>query len=201
MCSVRLPIPPASAETTDAELVERTREGDLSAFEELVERHRDVVFRVAARIAGREAAGDLSQDAFLRAYNHLAEFEGRGAFRSWILQITRNAALNEAVRRRPDPVGSPEELETPEPGDPRKTPAQVLEERERSERLESKLGELRMEHRTVLVLRDLEGLSYDEIAEITATPLGSVKGRIHRARNELIEILRSNTYDWELPRA
>jgi RNA polymerase sigma-70 factor (ECF subfamily) len=74
-----------------------------------------------------------------------------------------------------------------------------LEDRERRERLELKLAELREEHRAVLVLRDLEGLPYEEIAAVTRTPVGSVKGRLHRARNELIEIMRNNSYDWELP--
>jgi RNA polymerase sigma-70 factor (ECF subfamily) len=79
-------------------------------------------------------------------------------------------------------------------------PASRLEERERAERLELKLRGLRPEHRAVLVLRDLEGMPYEEIALITDSPVGSVKGRLHRARNELIEILRNNAYDWELPR-
>lgn len=74
-----------------------------------------------------------------------------------------------------------------------------LEERERRDRLQRKLDLLRPAHRAVLVLRDVEGLSYDEIAEITQSPLGSVKGRLHRARGELIDLLRANTYDWELP--
>ena len=79
-------------------------------------------------------------------------------------------------------------------------PAERLETRERIERLERKLHGLSHQHRTVLVLRDAEGLSYEEIAEITDTPIGSVKGRLHRARGEFIEMLRANTYDWELPR-
>jgi len=79
-------------------------------------------------------------------------------------------------------------------------PAESLEEHERRDRLEAKLRLLSAPHRAVLVLRDLEGLSYDEIAEVTDTPLGSVKGRLHRARAELIDLLRRNTYDWELPR-
>jgi RNA polymerase sigma-70 factor (ECF subfamily) len=92
----------------------------------------------------------------------------------------------------------------PEPaGDPRRArerePARLLVESERRRRLESKITELRPEHRTVLVLRDLEGLPYDEIAEITESPLGSVKGRLFRARREMIDIMRRNTYDWELP--
>jgi RNA polymerase sigma-70 factor (ECF subfamily) len=74
-----------------------------------------------------------------------------------------------------------------------------LERRERQQRLELKLRGLRREYRSLLVLRDLEGLSYDEIAEVLDMPLGSVKGRLHRARSELIELLRNNTYDWELP--
>ncbi len=78
-------------------------------------------------------------------------------------------------------------------------PASRLEDRERRERLRSKLALLRDSHRSVLVLRDLEGLSYQEIAELTDTPLGSVKGRLFRARAELVELLRNNTYDWELP--
>ena len=81
-----------------------------------------------------------------------------------------------------------------------RVPARELEASERRERLRSKLRLLSDAHRTVLVLRDLEGLSYDEIAATTATPLGSVKGRLHRARAELADLLRRNTYDWGLPR-
>jgi RNA polymerase sigma-70 factor (ECF subfamily) len=76
----------------------------------------------------------------------------------------------------------------------------MLERSERSRRLESKLRTMRPVYRSLLVLRDLEGLSYDEIAQILDMPLGSVKGRLHRARGELIDVLRNNTYDWELPR-
>jgi RNA polymerase sigma-70 factor (ECF subfamily) len=81
----------------------------------------------------------------------------------------------------------------------RQDPARSLEDSERRARLAGKLEQLRPAHRSVLVLRDLEGFSYEEIAEITDSPLGSVKGRLHRAREELIDILRRNTYDWELP--
>jgi RNA polymerase sigma-70 factor, ECF subfamily len=78
-------------------------------------------------------------------------------------------------------------------------PADQLELTERRERLALKLREIQPTHRLLLVLRDLEGLTYQEIADITDTPLGSVKGRLFRARRELIEVLRRNTYDWELP--
>jgi len=183
----------------DEALIERTLEGELAAFEQIVERHRDVVFRVAARIVGRDDAEDVSQDAFLRAFHRLDQYRGTASFRTWLLQITQNTALNSLAwtRRRPaEPVDESPEIAD---RDPVRQPAMDLERRERQERLELKLGGLRPEYRSLLVLRDLEGLSYGEIAEVLEMPLGSVKGRLHRARGELIELLQNNTYDWELP--
>jgi RNA polymerase sigma-70 factor, ECF subfamily len=183
----------------DEALIERTLDGELAAFEQLVERHRDIVFRVAARIVGRDDAEDVSQDAFLRAFHRLDQYRGTASFRTWLLQITQNTALNTLAwtRRRPaDPVRESPEIAD---RDPVRQPATDLERRERQDRLELKLGGLRPEYRSLLVLRDLEGLSYGEIADVLEMPLGSVKGRLHRARGELIELLRNNTYDWELP--
>jgi len=185
----------------DRPLVERTLAGEIEAFEDLVSRHRDVVYRVAARVVGREAAQDVSQDAFLRAFHKLPDFKGQSPFRSWLLRITHNTALNTLARRVPEPVGVSTDIESAHPAPPtERPPVDTIEEGERRRRLELKLGELRPEHRAVLVLRDLEELSYDEIADVTGTPLGSVKGRLHRARGEMIDILRHNTYDWDLPR-
>jgi RNA polymerase sigma-70 factor (ECF subfamily) len=181
----------------DSQLVQRATRGELDAFEHLVGRHRPVVIRVAARIVGSDEAEDVSQDAFLRAFHRLDRFRGDAPFRSWLLRITHNAALDHLARRRAEPV-DPETLDTGEPSAAR-PPADVLEVRERIERLERKLRGLSPQHRVVLVLRDAEGLTYEEIADITETPLGSVKARLHRARGEFVEMLRANTYDWELP--
>jgi RNA polymerase sigma-70 factor (ECF subfamily) len=184
----------------DRELVERTVAGDLVAFETLVERHRAVVYRVAARTVGRDDAEDVSQDAFLRAFHRLPGFRGDAPFRAWLLRITHNVALNHVARRVPEPVdtaGGPLEARDP---DRDRMPVESLEEHERRDRLEAKLRLLSAPHRAVLVLRDIEGLTYEEISTVTETPLGSVKGRLHRARGELIDLLRRNTYDWELPR-
>jgi RNA polymerase sigma-70 factor (ECF subfamily) len=185
-------------ERDDSELVRRTTRGELEAFEQLVDRHRPVVVRVAARIVGSDEAEDVSQDAFLRAFHRLEHFRGDAPFRSWLLRITHNAALDHLDRRRAEPV-DPEMLDSSEQS-PSRPPAERLEVRERIERLERKLRGLSPQHRVVLVLRDAEGLSYEEIADITDTPLGSVKGRLHRARQEFVEMLRANSYDWELPR-
>ena len=88
----------------DRALVDRAVAGDLAAFETLVERHRDVVFRVAARAVGRDEAEDVCQDAFLRAFHRLPSFRREAPFRVWLLRITHNAALNHLARRRPEPV-------------------------------------------------------------------------------------------------
>jgi len=190
-----------SAEVADPDgrLVQGTLAGDLAAFEELVERHRPVVYRVAARVVGREEAEDVTQETFLRAYHRLSRFRGESAFRSWLLRIAHNTAVNAARRRLPEPVEVDEHADTTVVAAPAREPVSALEESERRERLELKLGELRPEHRAVLVLRDLEGMAYEEIATVTETPVGSVKGRLHRGRRELIDIMRANTYDWELP--
>lgn len=184
---------------TDRESVERTLAGDTAAFGELVERHQEVVHRVAARVVGAEDADDVAQEAFLRAFHRLDRFRGDSPFRAWLLQITFNTAIDAANRRPPEPRPAAQ-LEDDQVALSEREPAMQLEGRERRERLEGKLKLLRPEHRAVLVLRDLEGLPYEDIAVATSTPLGSVKGRLHRARGELIDLLRHNTYDWDLPR-
>jgi RNA polymerase sigma-70 factor (ECF subfamily) len=144
----------------------------------------------------------VTQEAFLRAFHRLDRFRGEAPFRAWLLRIAHHAALDTLERRRRHPAAADGDGQEAEADDGRtepRTPADALEVSERRERLRRKLGLLRPAHRTVLVLRDLEGLSYDEIADLTDQPLGSVKGRLSRARNELIALLRANTYDWELP--
>ncbi len=186
----------------DEHLVQRTLDGDLGSFEDLVERHRDVVFRVAARIVGHHNADDVAQDSFLKAFHRLSRFRGESSFRTWLLTITHNTALSALARPSAEPQADP----TPDDGDTsstqagERTPADRLEDSERRDRLTEKLRLLPPAHRAVLVLRDIEGFSYEEIAQVTESPVGSVKGRLFRARGELIEILRSNSYDWQLPR-
>src|SRR3954462_10710659 len=97
-------LPTAAPPSDDADLVRRSTRGELAAFEALVDRHRPVVVRVAAGIVGADDAEDVSQDAFLRAYHRLERFRGDAPFRSWLLRITHNAALDHLARRRPVPV-------------------------------------------------------------------------------------------------
>lgn len=182
-------------EQSDGALVRRTRAGDTAAFGRLVERHQAVVHRVAARVVGDDEADDVAQEAFLRAFHRLEQHRGDSPFRAWLLQIAFNTAVDAAKRRTPEPMEPA--ADTVAAGE--RSPAARLEDRERRERLQGKIRLLRPEHRAVIVLRDLEGMPYEEVARVTDTPVGSVKGRLHRARGELIELLRRNTYDWDLP--
>jgi RNA polymerase sigma-70 factor, ECF subfamily len=183
---------------SDQTLVRRAVAGDASAFEALVQRYRAQVLRVASRIVGPSDAEDVTQDVFVRAFHRLDQFRGESPFRSWLLRIAHNVALNTLAQRRPH---EPEDaIVEQDQANRARTPAEELEVDERRQRLALKVRQVQPQHRAVLVLRDVEGLSYDEISRITDQPLGSVKGRLFRARRELIEILRRNTYDWELPR-
>jgi RNA polymerase sigma-70 factor, ECF subfamily len=186
----------------DQPLVQAALRGDLHAFERLVERHRDIVFRVAARLVGSdEEAEDVTQDTFLRAFHRLDRYRGEAAFRSWLLRIAHNTAVTYVTRKRA-PSHSPLDAlaEDVAAAEQRGGPAEQLERRERLGRLDTKIKGLSPGHRAVLVLRDIEGLSYDEIARVTDAPIGTVKARLHRARDEFVDVLRHNTYDWELPR-
>jgi RNA polymerase sigma-70 factor (ECF subfamily) len=192
---------PASEAIDDQELVRRTMAGEVEAYGRLVERHQAAALRLARRLVGPDEAEDVVQDAFVRAFHKAADWRGEAPWRVWLLRIVHSTAVNALARRRPAPVAELPEDAAPvaaAPGGP--TPAAALEAGERRARLELKIGTLRPSHRAVLVLRDLQGLSLDEVAEVTDMPLGSVKGRLHRARQELAELLRNNTYDWEVPR-
>jgi len=186
----------------DQHLVRAALGGDLRAFDQLVERHRDVVFRVAARFAGSDdQAEDITQDTFLRAFHRLECYRGEAPFRTWLLSIAHNTAVTyvtQTGRHATQPLEAVREnvADSVAVGGP----AEQLERRERLARLDTKIKGLGPRHRAVLVLRDIEGLSYEEIARITDAPLGSVKARLYRAREEFVDVLRHNTYDWELPR-
>ena len=186
----------------DLPFVRASLAGDLHAFDTLVERHRDVVFRVTARIVGSdEEADDVTQDAFLRAFHRLERYRGEAPFRTWLLRIAHNTAVSHVTRSGRAAVRLSDEMpEDVATSIARGGPAEQLERRERLARLDTKIKGLSPGHRTVLVLRDIEGLSYEEIARVTDSPVGSVKARLHRAREEFIDVLRHNTYDWELPR-
>lgn len=188
---------PPSGGDDDGSLIDRAREGDLQAFNLLVDRHRQAVYAVGLRyMRSPDLADDVTQDTFLRAYNALDTFrndEGKG-FRSWLLRIATNRALDllrSRARRPADSLEAALESEDSawEPEDHQETPQEFAERGALGEKLEEVLGELSEDQRLVVILFDIHGHSYEEIAEITGVAIGTVKSRLHRGRARLREVL------------
>lgn len=180
--------------TDDPGLVEACRAGRPEAFGELVRRYQNRLYPTLLRLTGSpEDASDLLQDAFLRAYEKLDRFQGESSFYTWIYRIAVNVALSDRRRRkvRGRSAGSLD-WETAQPlEDATLTdPSLPLERAERDERIVEALNRLQPEHRAVVVLKDLDGQRYDEIASLLKIPIGTVRSRLHRARSELRVLLK-----------
>src|SRR5947209_6898131 len=181
-------------------LVQAAKAGDVSAFEELVRRYDRNVFRIAQHITqNREDAEDVVQDAFLKAYGNLAQFQGQSKFYTWLVRIAVNEALMKLRRRRPErTVSLDQDVETDEDTIPREVadwspnPEQQYNQAELRELLQKTIQGLPSGFRTVFVLRDVEGLSTEETAEALGLSIPAVKSRLLRARLQLRE--RLNKY-------
>jgi RNA polymerase sigma-70 factor (ECF subfamily) len=198
---VRQPNPPAEAPVppTDHELVRAALGGSERAFRALVERYQRGVLSLVVRIVGnREDAEDVAQETFVKAFTRLDTFDPAYKFSNWLFKIAHNSALD-ALRRRgsqPAPlelVGEGDEDPVAELADPRAAPPDEATARaEFHSHLETALGRLRPEYRSVIVLRHLEGRAYEDIAEILGLPLGTVKTYLFRARRELAELMEQH---------
>lgn len=179
----------------DQYLVETCRAGQSEAFGILVRRYRDRLHPTLLRLTGRaEDAEDLLQETFLRAFAKLNRFHGDSSFYTWIYRIAVNLALS-ARRGRPItlPLSRGAGGEPLDPADDhgRTDPGLRLERAERDDRIQNALNALAPDHRAVVILKDFDGLRYEEIAEIVGIPIGTVRSRLHRARSELRERLRT----------
>ncbi|HSU66497.1 MAG TPA: RNA polymerase sigma factor [Tepidisphaeraceae bacterium] len=171
---------------SDAELVRQIRAGDESAFSELVNRHADGLYRMACSLMGSAAdAEDVLQETFLGAFNRLSAFEGRSSVKTWLVRILLNHASkfrrSKRVRKTdalPDQIG-------PRSGDQNYAAASPAAAVQSRVDVHEMLQTLSAEHREVIVLRELQQMSYDEIAEALKIPRGTVESRLHRARQEL----------------
>ena len=178
------------AEAGDApRFLDRLRAGDAPAFEELVMTYQHRVFGVALRMLGSRAeAEEVAQEAFVRAHRALGEFRGDAKLSTWLYAITSRLCLNRLAsgERRLTRQGEDALLRLSDAG-PR--PDAALERRELESALERAIAELPEDRRIVVVLRDIEGLSYEEIAQALELELGTVRSRLHRARADLKEKL------------
>ncbi len=183
----------------DREAVRRCLDGDAEAFGVLVERYQDRIFNACVRIVGdRETAGEMAQEAFLRGFERLRTFREGSRFSTWLFAIAINQCRSELRRRKTKKHRPPLSLDAAradregtgyEPPSREPAPGVAIERREMRRRLERELAALPENYRVPVVLRDVEEMSYEEIAEVIEAPVGTVRSRIHRGRLILRERL------------
>lgn len=181
---------------TEQELVARAKAGDQSAFEQLVLDNQNKIYSLAFRMVNdREEAADLAQEAFLKTWQGLPAFQGDSSFSTWVYRLASNVCIDflrkQKRRREVEPALSLDDEESgwTEPADWDQDPQRHLERTERSRAVDRGLKALPDHHRQVLVLRELSGLSYQEIGQALDLDMGTVKSRIARARLALRKIL------------
>jgi len=197
----------AAPAVSDRALAERHRTGDPEAFAEIYREHEAMVFNLALRLAGdRERAADLSQEIFLRIFRHLDGFRGRSSLKTWIYRVAVNHCRSRLRRRGlvfehlvpsrgegPDRTGSREEKDPLQDlADPRRSPEERALAGDAERILQTALAALPAVYREAVVLRDVEDLSYEEIAEVLGVRVGTVRSRIARGRRRLADELRES---------
>lgn len=177
----------ATIEETEIDLIARAQQGDRQAFSELVRSHREGVVGVVYRLCGDvNVAEDAAQEAFIRAWQHLPSYQPRSPFRNWLYRIATNVALD-ALRAEKATVDV-DEVSVASSGE---GPEAAIEKTERVEKVRRAVLALPPASRTVLVLREYEGLSYQEIADTLDIPMGTVMSRLSYARKLMLESLAS----------
>ncbi len=179
-------------ESTDSQLVRRVQKGDKGAFDILVLKYQHKIVNLVMRyVRDPEQAMDISQEAFIKAYRALPRFRGDSAFYTWLYRIAVNTAKNHLAAQRRRPMDIELDLQDPEQFDlharlkETDTPEAVMISREMQETVEQAIRSLPDDLRTAIILRELDGMSYEEIAETMECPVGTVRSRIFRARDAI----------------
>lgn len=186
-------IPPALAAADETTLVRRARQGDLSAYDELVRRYQERVYATVYHMtANHEDANDLAQESFIKAYRALKSFKGGSSFYTWVYRIAVNKTINFLKQRRNKTQMSLDDLDFNAEHDPdlvalvsEKTPRREINLSELQENLNTAMQKLSEPHRLVVTLHDVQGLSHEEIAEIMDCNIGTVRSRLFYARQQL----------------
>ncbi len=176
-------------EQADAALVARAQTGDFATFEELVRRYRNDVFRLSYHyVHNREEAWDLSQEVFIKAYRSIGYFRGESNFKTWLLRIAANQCKDYFKKRRLATVSFDERMGVEPPGK-QLEPGRAVLAQEIGEAIQAALEKLPHKHRTAFVLREFEGMSYEEMSQVMECSLGTVMSRLHHARKKLQQSL------------
>lgn len=179
----------------DNVLIAQSQQGDMMAFEQLIQKYERKIYTIAYKYMGNhEDANDLAQEAFIKAYQAIGTFRADAAFSTWLGRITANKCLDELRRRKRQKIVSLDEMVEGEENafpkelkDPKPTPAEETERQETAAHLQMLINRLQPDYQEVIILREIEGYSYEEIAERQQCSLGTVKSRISRARKLLKE--------------
>lgn len=178
------------------QIIEDILAGDFNAFEDIVRAYEKNVYNIALRMSGsREDALDISQEAFLKAYRSLRSFRGESKFSVWLYRIVSNTALDylrTRARRAADSLSVEDESGELAIADESQSPETLLERKLTREALQRGLNSLPEDQRKILLLREIEGFSYEEIGKILSIESGTVKSRIFRARKKLCEFLAAD---------
>jgi RNA polymerase sigma-70 factor (ECF subfamily) len=179
--------------TSDAQLIDEALAGRSASFGQLVTRYQDRLFNSLVHMVGSpDDARDVVQEAFVQAFVKLATFHRTAAFYTWLYRIAHNLAISRGRRRKPtSSVDETREATGDEPLSRDGAPSDRLEEQERATQVQAALAALSDEHRTILILREMDGCCYETIAEMLDLPIGTVRSRLHRARMELREMLKA----------
>ncbi|NSW92293.1 MAG: sigma-70 family RNA polymerase sigma factor [Firmicutes bacterium] len=193
-------------EIIEKDLIRKSQKGDIEAFEQLIESYQKKVFNIALGMMGNyDDANDISQEVFIKVFKSIRNFRQQSSFSTWLYRITTNACLDELRKRKNSKnIISIDQVIHLENGevvrqieDDGPTPESTAERNELKEAVRDAIFQLSNEHKEVIILRDIQGFSYDDIAKIISCPQGTVKSRINRARNMLKEILKSKMELWD----
>lgn len=184
---------------SEKSLLERAKAGEITAFEQLIESYQRKIFNIALRMLGNhDDANDLAQEVLIRIYKSIKSFKEQSSFSTWIYRITTNVCLDEIRKRKNKKTISLDEEIKLDDGDIKRqiesdepSPEDMAEKHELKRIVNDAIAMLSDEHRVAIILRDMQGLSYEEIAEALKLPEGTVKSRINRARQSLKYILGS----------
>lgn len=187
-------------DTDEKILIKRSQNGDREAFGELVSIYEQQVYSIAFRFMGNhEDASELAQEAFVRAFRGIGRFRGEASFKTWIYHIVANVCRDELrkLKRQPtvslnNPIVTDEGEITREQADWTMVPERIYESKELQETVQELLNQMTPEYRQVLILRELQGFTYEEIASTLECSLGTVKSRINRARKALRDLILAN---------
>ena len=190
---------PTSNTQEDDRLIRQTLAGELSAFESLIGKYQNRLFHSMTQVLRNSTdAEDVVQDAFVKAFTKLSTFRGGSQFYTWLYRIAHNSAISQIRKRKPtESLDHDAGMTAATLEGQHVSPSQRLERQEENRQLSDALNRLKEEQRSVLVLREMEGLDYDAIAEILDVPVGTVRSRLHRARAQLKEELEREFTDTE----